>query len=260
MSSCNPMVVENVMSVYARLSLRLAGFRPLGLAFIIFALANLAIFGLISLHRPLLEGLWLSADRPWGILSAAFVHADFGHLINNLRGFVFAAGIFIIVSAINLGPVRKAWSRAFLWLVFATGFAANGVQYSLLLAGPSFNSWGASGVVYGAFGALLAASLASLPAHLRALAREHRRWAGKRRKLGLFKFDRKSLALLPSLMCLAVVASFLILIFTDPGGFLSAGPGVNVLVHGIGFLFGYLGAIILFRRHDPRGRPAPGKL
>lgn len=127
------------------------------------------------------------------------------------------------------------------------GFAANALKYPLLLGGANFNSWGASGVVYGALGILLAASLRSLPAHFRVIAREHRRWAGKRRKWGLFKFDRRSLAILPGLVCLAVATSFLLLIFTDPGVFLSAGPGVDVWAHGLGFLFGFLPAMLLFQ-------------
>ena len=239
-------IYSNFHTVRRRLSRRLAGFRPVGLAFTLFALANIIIYLLIFLHPPLLEGLLLSADRPWGILTSAFTHADLGHLVNNLEGFVLAIGLFVVVSAVNPVRVRQRWSRTFLWLVFVAGFAANAVEYPLLLIGPNFNSWGASGVVYGAFGVLLAASLRNLPAHVRAISQEHRRWVDKRRKWGMFKFDRRSLAILPALVCIAVATTFLLLIFTNTSGFLSAGPGVDVWAHGGGFLFGFLGAMALF--------------
>ncbi len=229
-----------------RFSRHLYGFHPLGLAFTLFALINLAVFALVSLWPGLLGGLWLSADRPWGILTSAFTHAELGHLAANLEGFVLAAGLFVVVTAVNPPPVRRRWSRAFLWLVFIACIAANILEYPVLLAGPDFNSWGASGIVYGAFGVLLAASLRSLPAHFRVIAREHRRWVGRRRRWGVFKFDRKSLHVIPSLLSLAVLITLLSMIFTDIEGFLSVGPGVDVLAHGLGFLFGYLGATGLF--------------
>jgi membrane associated rhomboid family serine protease len=224
----------------------LVGFRNLGQAFIVFSLLNLAIFTLISLHPPLLRDLWLSDDRPWGILTSVFTHADPDHIVSNLLGFVLASGLFAVVSAVNSVEGRRRWSRVFLWLVFLSGFVANVIQYPWLLWHPDFNSWGASGIVYGAFGVLLAASLRSVPAHLHVIAREHRRWTGKRRRRRLFKFDRGSLATLPGLVCLAVVTSFLLSIFTNPGEFLGVGPGVNVLAHGLGFLIGFLGATALF--------------
>ena len=235
------------MRKYTYLSRYLAGFRSVSIAFTLFSLLNLALFLLISLHPPLLEVLWLSVDRPWGILTSAFTHEDLGHLVSNLEGFVLAIGLFVMVSRVNPVRVRKRWSRAFLWLVFVAGFAANAVEYPLLLWGPNFNSWGASGIVYAALGVLLTASLRSFPAHVRAIAKEHRRWASKRRKWRLFKFDWRFLAILPALVCFAVIISFLLIIFTDPGGFLGAGPGVDVWAHGVGFLFGFLGAMALFK-------------
>jgi len=236
-----------VMSMYARLSRRLAGFRSVGIAFTLFSFLNLALFLLISLHPPLLEVFWLSVDRPWGILTSAFTHEDLGHLVSNLEGFVLTIGLFVMVSRVNPVRVRKRWSRAFIWLVFVAGFAANATEYPLLLWDQNFNSWGASGIVYGAFGVLLAASLRSFPAHVRAIARERRRWARKRRKWGIFKFDRISMTILPALTCIAVIISFLLIIFTDPEGFLGARPGVDVWAHGVGFLFGFLGAMPLLK-------------
>ena len=234
------------MGTCACLSRRLAGFRSVGIAFILFSLLNLALSLLISLYPQLLEGLWLSADRPWGVVTSAFVHADIGHLVNNLEMFTIAAGLFVVVSVINPVGTRRRWSRAFLWLAFLSGIGANLFEYPLALVNPGDVSWGASGIVYGGLGVLLAASLRSLPTHLRAIAEEHRRWAGKRRVWRLFKFDRKSLRTLPDLLCIAVLISFLVPIFTNTGMFLSVRPGVDVLAHGLGFLFGFLPAMLLF--------------
>ena len=97
-------------------------------------------------------------------------------------------------------------------------------------------------------GVLLAASIRSLPTHLRAIAEEHRRWSRNRRVRRFFKFDRKSPRTLPGLLCIAVLISFLVPIFTNTRMFLSAGPGVDVIAHGLGFLFGFIGAMVLFAR------------
>jgi membrane associated rhomboid family serine protease len=233
------------MRVYT-LYRHLAGFKSVGLAFIIFSLVNLAIFGLVSLHPPLLEGLWLSADRPWGILTSAFTHADLPHLTSNLESFTLAALLFIPVSLVYPVRIRRRWSRIFLWLVFLAGIGANVIEYPLVLIGPDFNSWGASGIVYGALGVLFAACLQSLSAHLKTLSKERRR-VRRRKKRGPFRFDRKFLKTFPALVTLSLLFSFFWLIFTDPGVFLSAGPGIDVFAHGFGFLGGFGGAMVLFR-------------
>lgn len=232
--------------MYTRISRRFAGFRNVGLAFTIFTLLNLAVFSLISLWPGLLDFLWLSADRPWGIVTSNFVQAEFPHLASNLEGFTLAAGFFVIVCLVLKVKDRRRWSRVFLWLVFLSGIVGSAIEYPVLVISQDV-SWGASGIVYGALGVLLAACLRGLPAHIRTFAEEHRRWARKRRKWGLFKFDRKSLRTFPSLMSLTILISFLLLIFTDPAGFLSAAPGVDVTAHGLGFLLGLLPAMVLFR-------------
>jgi len=232
--------------MYTSLSRRLSGFRSVGLAFTIFTLLNLAVFFLISLWPGLLDWLWLSADHPWGIVTSNFVQAELPHLASNLEGFTLAAGFFVTVCLVLKVGDRRRWSRVFLWLVFLSGIVGSAIEYPMLVISGDF-SWGASGIVYGALGVLLAACLRSIPAQMRALAKEHRRWARRRRKWGLFRFDRRSLRTFPSLMSLTILISFLLLIFTDPLDFLSAGPGVDVPAHGLGFLLGFLPAMVLLR-------------
>jgi membrane associated rhomboid family serine protease len=235
--------------MHANLSSRFAGFRSVGIAFTIFTLLNLAVFSLISLWPGLLDFLMLSADRPWGIVTSNFAHEEFPHLASNLEGFTFAAGFFVIVCLVLKVKDRRRWSRLFLWLVFLSGIVGSVIEYPVLIVSGD-SSWGASGIVYGALGVLLAACIRSLPAHIQLFAKEHRRQARKRRKWRMF--SRRSLRTFPSLMSLALLLSFLVLIFTDPADFLSAAPGIDVLAHGLGFLLGFLPAMVLFR---PTFRP-----
>lgn len=223
----------------------LAGFQGVGTAFTVFALVNVIVYLMISLYPSLLDFLYLSADHPWGILTSAFTHIDLAHLVNNLEGFTFAVLLFLPVVSVYQVRIRRRWSRVFLWLVFLSGICANAIEYPLLIIGPDFNSWGASGVVYGALGVLLAASLLSLPAHIHALAKGRR--ARRRIKWRPFRYDRYSRASFSALMCFSIILSFLYLIITDAAGFLSAGPGVDVLAHGLGFLLGFLPAMVLLR-------------
>ncbi len=225
---------------------RLAGFKSVGLAFVIFSLVNLAIFGLVSLYPSLLEILWLSADRPWGIMTSAFTQAELPHLASNLEAFTLATLFFIFVNLVYPVRIRRRWSRIFLWLVFIAGIGANVIEYPLTLIGPDFESWGASGIVYGAIGVLFASCFQSLPVHLKTLSKERRR-VRRRKKRGPFRLNRKFLKTFPALFTFSLLFSFLWLIFTDPGGFLSAGPGIDVFAHGFGFLVGFGGAMILFR-------------
>ena len=108
------------------------------------------------------------------------------------------------------------------------------IEYPLALVGPDFNSWGASGIVYGALGVLLPACLQSLPAHLKTLSKERRRIRKRKKRL----FDRRFLKTFLALVTLSLLFSFFWLIFSDPGDFLSAGPGVDLFAHGFGFLGG----------------------
>lgn len=84
------------------------------------------------------------ADGLDGILWAPFLHVDFGHLVSNSVPLVVMGGL---VSARGF----RYWSRVTLAIVLVGGLA------TWLLAG-SGNHLGASGVVFGYFGALLGAA------------------------------------------------------------------------------------------------------
>lgn len=239
---------------------QLAGFKSVGLAFTIFTLTNIALFLLISLHPRLLGWLSHSPDRPWGILSSAFVHADLGHLVNNLRGFVFAAAFFVIVNIINPVETRRRSSRIFLWLIFLSGFTANAIEFlGWQMSGESdVISWGASGVVYAAIGALLASALYSFPAHLRNFVRACQRPQKAGRK-PMRKFDWRFVGGTVNLLSMSLPLTILVMLFSDPGGFLSAGPQTDVLAHGLGFSLGFLVSMLLFYPHVAEEKAKFGK-
>ncbi|MDI6884729.1 MAG: hypothetical protein QMD00_06400, partial [Hadesarchaea archaeon] len=120
------------MSNFARaIRQKLAGFRPLGLAFTLFVLVNFAVFAALSLWPGLLGGFWLSADRPWGILTAAFAHEDPSHLIGNLGFFLFWTALFVMINWYNDKKTRRAHSKIFLWLIFISGFATNAIDFAV---------------------------------------------------------------------------------------------------------------------------------
>jgi membrane associated rhomboid family serine protease len=206
----------------------------------------------VSQEEPgLLGWLWLSADRPWGIVTSNFANyspegPSYTHLTGNLESFTLVAVFFVVVCLELKIQDRRRWSRVFFWLLFLSGIIGSAIEYPLLVSSGDF-SWGASGMVYGALGVLLAACIRSFPVQMRALSKEHRRWARRRKKWKLFRFDRKSLHTLPNLLSLAILMAFIVLILTDPAGFLSVAPGVDVTAHGLGFLLGFLPAMVLLK-------------
>jgi membrane associated rhomboid family serine protease len=85
----------------------------------------------------------LFAERPWTLLTAMFVHADFWHLFGNMLTLYFF-GTFLI---------RLIGNNWFLVLYFLGGIAGNALY--LWLGEPLSSVVGASGAVYAIAGALV---------------------------------------------------------------------------------------------------------
>jgi len=215
---------------------RLAGFRLVLLALVIFLVLNGALFALLSLYPPLLEWLWLSADRPWGILTSAFSHVDPEHIISNVEGFLLAAVFFILINVNNSPRVKRRLSRKFLLLSFLAGIGANLLEYPFALANPEISSFGASGIVYGALGIVFANALQQLPVHFRVI----RKWFGTK-KGGISRLNKWLQEVFPSLLAFSYALSILLMLFFDISGFLNVAPEVDIFAHGVGFLIGFLG-------------------
>jgi hypothetical protein len=144
---------------------RLADFREVGLALILFYVLNLVLFAAIRTRPNLLEYLSLSPQRPWGIVTSVFVHEEFfGHLFGNLLFFGLYCVAFVATNWPCDAETRRFSSKLFLWLVFLSGFLANTIVFFRWPAGVK-QAFG-SGVVYAAGGAWFASllfGLASLP-------------------------------------------------------------------------------------------------
>ncbi len=205
---------------------------------------NIPVFLVLSARPELVEWLWLSADRPWGIVTSAFTHVEFDHIASNIEGFITAALLFAVINLDGRRAARRRASRRFLYLVFIAGIGANLLEYPLALARPGDASWGASGIVYGALGVVFSAAVQLLPASLRTIARERRRRAGKPRRLRVFRFGRRSLRTFPSLLVLSLVATIIVMLAFDAETFLNVAPNIDVFAHGVGFLLGFFGFML----------------
>jgi len=106
----------------------LSGFCSLALATALFTVPNIAVFFAVSLHPELIEILWLSIGTPWGIITAAFLHREAAHLLQNLHGFLAAVVLFALSNLLQSKENKERYSRIFLFLVFPSGFLANAVE------------------------------------------------------------------------------------------------------------------------------------
>jgi len=212
--------------------IRLAGFGPLVAAFAIFLIINSLMFVVTSVYPSTIDYLSLAPDRPWGIFTSAFIHANVEHLVNNLEGFTLACTLFVFVILSSSPESRRRSSRLFLWLIFISGFLADGVEFLVwrLTGTLNVSSFGASGIVYAAIGVLLASALYSFPKN----AARIRELVAKRKQSSKFIRD----AMVPAFAML----TFVVLLFelvSNPADFFSAAPGIDVFAHEMGFLIGY---------------------
>lgn len=202
------------------------GFKSVEIALVLFFTANVLLYLLIYLRPSLVDSLSLSANRPWGIVTSAFVHKDLGHLGSNLLFFSIWCIFFVYANAFVDVETRRHSSKVFLWMIFISGFLADALLFSRWrLSGTSTNSWGASGVVYASAGVLMASALRNFEYSWRDLFKD---------KTG--KLKRKFGILIWSIFIVTVLVLYVI---QDPKTFLAVAPGVNVFAHGYGFLLGF---------------------
>ncbi len=167
----------------------LVGFRPILQALLIFLALNFGVFVVLSLWPSLLPWLWLSADRPWSVVTSAFSHADLDHMMSNIAGFVFWATFFVLINLNKSGKTRRRLSNWFLLLAFAAGIITNLLHYLILLINPGETSYGASGIVYGALGIVFSCALQDLLPNVRFITRERKRLAIRKKKRSPFRLD-----------------------------------------------------------------------
>lgn len=215
----------------------------------------LAVGGLLllpALLAPAMPGvtgctaLHLCSSRatPWGLFTSLLVYDGW----QNAAVFFILAGVYLPLSTSVDRETRKGRSRFMAAVAMVVAVASNAVWAALV---PYSTSFGQSGVVYAAWGLLLAFCVMDM------LPRGPQ---GSPWKLHYSTKEERSTAITNLAFVVATVGS----IVSNPGQFLNVGPGVNAFVHAIAFLGGYF-AVYMYRyrtklsrdlRHDalPRMR------
>jgi len=225
----------------------LSGFCSLALATALFTVPNIAVFFAVSLHPELIEILWLSIGTPWGIITAAFLHREAAHLLQNLHGFLAAVVLFALSNLLQSRENKERYSRIFLLLVFPSGFLANAVELLARLASNSVAGWsgyGASGVVYSAIGICTASAVINSCALFIGYIRSFRDPDSK-------DITIPELLVMAFNLALMIFAVYLVVFARDL--FLNTSPGIDVFAHTAGFLIGFF-SVLLFAEHDRRKR------
>jgi membrane associated rhomboid family serine protease len=151
------------------------------------------------------------AGRLWGIITAPFIHVSFAHLISNTIPFVFMGFIIALRGAMRLGLVTSI-------VILAGGLG------TWLISPAHVSTVGASGVVFGYAGYLLARGL----------------------------FDRSAMELLVGVVVAAVWGAALLSSLVPHGG-------VSWQGHLCGGLAGVLAAWLMSNRDRRRGSGGDGR-
>ena len=185
-----------------------------------------------------------SPRTPWGIVTSMFVHGSFWphYSVNMVSLFTFAL-VFALTNDSIPAMERRSRQMVFIFGMFLSGALANVV----FLWTKGFG-YGASGLVYAAWGITSVFCLFNV-------------LLGDRQSQDVVPYHSDS----PNLRRarnnrLANFVVFVVLIgtvFLSPTFFLAAGPGVNVLVHGLSFLFAFMGTAVWYLAYNLKnpGRP-----
>lgn len=187
----------------------------------------LLLAALLSLFMPGTTGcvayrLCSSGGTPWGVFTSIFVYDGW----QNEAVFYLLAFAYLPFSRHLSSEDRRSRSRYMAVAAFAAAVLSNGIWTALK---PLSVSYGQSGVVYAAWGSLVAFCL--VDAFPRGVTGGS--WVPK-------YLDREERG--AALANLAMVAATVGAVVWSPGIFLGEGLGVNAFVHAVGFLCGYLAA------------------
>ena len=182
--------------------------------------------------------LTLSLDRPWGIVTAIFVHANFDHLSVNLENLLLTLLFFISFSQLESRSLRVCWSTRFVWLSLAAGIGANAIRYLFNLQLPA---GGASGVVAGAIGILLGRLILD---QLAVFKKIFLKGKSKKKQLSLKQIVRL-IDIARGMFSWLILSAVVYLLVTTPTVFFNITEGVGWVAHIIGFSIGLSGAFLL---------------
>ena len=166
--------------------------------------------------------LCTNGGSPWGVVTSVFLYDGW----TNVPVYFAILLIYSSFSDNVESDERRRRAHFTSIAIFGAAFTANALW---MLVRPLTYSLGPSGVVYSLWGVLLAFTLFDgMPKQPRSL--NPRTWYGDKK-------ERSS-----AVGNLAIFASTAIVLALEPEEFLSAGPGINVFAHAIGFLGGYFSA------------------
>ncbi len=183
-----------------------------------------------------------SPSTPWGVVTSMFVHSSFWeHYLPNIILLFFFASAFVSTNTLLPAMVKRQRQFAFLIVMFASAVAANIVS---LLVQPAGLSRGASGLVYAAWGVATAfCTFNVLPK------------AFRRQDFAQYYFEKSHLLWVIWNLCISVL--FVGTAAIAPAAFLGVGPGVNVIAHGLSYLFAFGGTVAwIFALEFTQERPS----
>jgi membrane associated rhomboid family serine protease len=200
----------------------------------------------IAIRFPfLMNFLAVSVNTPWGILTSLLLHKDWLHFSQNMISLLFYAFLFATTNMHLISQEKGKRSSFFLRVIFFSAILANVIWIIIL---PKEKSIGSSGIVYASVGTTMGFSLNNTFRDFRSMWRNL-----KKKNISLKNFLKENLL---GIWNLFVFSLILIYIIIDPAGFLSAGLGVNTVVHFTGFLMAFLVTIIT-QRSDVGGEVSP---
>lgn len=202
-------------------------YRPVFLTAALVSMLSCIVFIAGNYYPRTSDLLALSNSTPWGTVTSIFVHSGFMHLVSNLA----ALWVWIIIivmpdSLMDAQGIRRRM-RTFPAITLGSAIAIN-VAWIILV--PVSVSRGASGLDFAFVGAALGYILSNIMTY------------SFRSGNAAFSAERKRHAIYSNAVLLGILA-FVIIFFEND--FLSAGPGVNVFVHGIAFVLAMFLAIVL---------------
>ena len=174
-------------------------------------------------NSPFIPLLVNSRETPWGAVTSLVVHWPLAHFAENMVGML--ALLFILPLVVNVNEPRHL-RRAMLYFTVGPLGCAILANVLVLIREPILVTYGASGLFYSALGAVLTYALYGAVSRI------------ARSGLPLTRRDRKFVE-----FNLLVCVPFIVLTVISPRIFVGVGPGVDVLAHFLGFVFGAFSAM-----------------
>lgn len=199
-------------------------FRRIFLAYVTVLSVCGLVYVVFSIYPNINSVLVDSRSTPWGVVTSIFTHSSLDNIILNMTTLFVIVLLFTFCNSTMSSENKRKIEMFFLVSSFGSAIVSN----VLWLIVTSNSSVGASGLVYATAGNLLAFSLAN--------------------GLQLLHFNKlkaqKPSTVFVVIMNLVISLFILYQIFSEPANFLSVGPGVNIIAHGVSFLLCFFASFL----------------